>query len=45
MIPSPQEAYELLKQYNSDPFHLAHGRIVGEGLALVRRRYGPRGGS
>lgn len=32
MIPSPQEAYELLKQYNSDPFHLAHGRIVGEVL-------------
>lgn len=32
MIPSPQEAYELLKQYNSDPFHLTHGRIVGEAL-------------
>lgn len=32
MIPSPQEAYELLKQYNSDPFHLAHGCIVGEVL-------------
>ena len=32
MIPSPQEAYELLEQYNSDPFHLAHGRIVGEVL-------------
>lgn len=32
MIPSPQEAYELLKQYNSDPFHLTHGRIVGEVL-------------
>ena len=32
MIPSPQEAYELLKQYNSDPFLLAHGRIVGEVL-------------
>ena len=32
MIPSSQEAYELLKQYNSDPFHLAHGRIVGEVL-------------
>ncbi len=32
MIPSPQEAYELLKQYNEDPFHLSHGRIVGEVL-------------
>ena len=32
MIPTPEEAYELLKQYNSDEFHLAHGRIVGEVL-------------
>ena len=32
MIPTPQQAYELLGQYNSDPFHLAHGRIVGETL-------------
>ena len=30
MIPTPQQAYDLLKQYNQDPFHLAHGRIVGE---------------
>lgn len=32
MIPTPEEAYELLQQYNKDPFHLAHGRIVGEVL-------------
>ena len=32
MIPTPQEAYELLEQYNEDPFHLSHGRIVGETL-------------
>ncbi|MGO5204139.1 HD family phosphohydrolase [Parolsenella catena] len=32
MIPTPQQAYELLEQYNSDPFHLVHGRIVGETL-------------
>ena len=32
MIPTPQQAYELLEQYNSDPVHLAHGRIVGETL-------------
>ena len=32
MIPTPQQAYERLEQYNSDPFHLAHGRIVGETL-------------
>ena len=32
MIPTPEKAYELLKQYNSDEFHLTHGRIVGEVL-------------
>ena len=32
MTPTPEEAYELLKQYNADPFHLSHGRIVGEVL-------------
>lgn len=32
MVPTPQEAYELLRQYNEDPFHLTHGRIVGEAM-------------
>ena len=32
MIPTPEEALELLEQYNQDPFHLTHGRIVGEVL-------------
>ncbi len=30
MIPTPQEAMELLEQYNEVPFHLSHGRIVGD---------------
>ena len=30
MIPTPSEAYELLKQYNEGDFHLKHGRIVGD---------------
>ena len=30
MIPTPQEAYELLQQYNEGEFHLKHGRIVGD---------------
>lgn len=29
MIPTPSEAFELLKEYNSGEFHLAHGRTVG----------------
>lgn len=29
MIPKPNEAYELLKEYNQGEFHLKHGKIVG----------------
>lgn len=30
MIPTPQQAYELLQEYNQGEFHLKHGRIVGD---------------
>lgn len=30
MIPTPEEAFELLKQYNEGEFHLLHGQIVGD---------------
>ncbi len=29
MIPTPNEAFELLKEYNNGEFHLAHGETVG----------------
>ena len=29
MIPTPKEAVELLKEYNTGEFHLKHGKIVG----------------
>lgn len=29
MIPTPKEAFELLKEYNKGEFHLKHGRTVG----------------
>lgn len=29
MIPTPKEAFELLKEYNSGEFHLNHGKTVG----------------
>ena len=32
MIPTPKEAYELLKQYNEGEFHLKHGSTVGDVL-------------
>ena len=30
MIPTPDEAYEILQRYNQGEFHLKHGRIVGD---------------
>ena len=27
-IPTPQQALDILKKYNQDPFHLRHGQIV-----------------
>lgn len=29
MIPTPREAFELLRKYNKGEFHLKHGKIVG----------------
>lgn len=30
MIPTPEEAYQILQRYNQGDFHLKHGRIVGD---------------
>ncbi len=32
MIPTPEEAWALLCQYNEGEFHRKHGRIVGDVL-------------
>ena len=32
MIPTPEQALDLLKQYNEDAFHIKHGRTVGDVL-------------
>ena len=32
MIPTPEEAWELLCEYNEGDFHRKHGRIVGDVL-------------
>ena len=32
MIPTPQQAYELLRKYNEGDFHLKHGLVVGDVL-------------
>jgi len=40
MIPTPQQAYELLQQYNEGEFHLKHGRIVGDVLRWYANELG-----
>ena len=32
MIPTPEQAMELLKEYNEEPFHIKHGQTVGDVL-------------
>lgn len=40
MIPTPQEAYELLKRYNEGDFHLKHGRVVGDVMRWYAQELG-----
>lgn len=32
MIPTPEQAWELLCKYNEGDFHRKHGRIVGDAV-------------
>ena len=40
MIPTPEEAFEILKQYNEGDFHLKHGRIVGDCMRWFAQELG-----
>lgn len=40
MIPTPEEAYALLREYNQGEFHLRHGRIVGDCMRWFARELG-----
>ena len=40
MLPTPEEAYEILKRYNTGDFHLKHGRIVGDCMRWFARELG-----
>ena len=40
MIPTPEEAYALLAEYNEGEFHRNHGRIVGDVLEWFARELG-----
>lgn len=40
MIPTPEEAWELLCEYNQGEFHRKHGRIVGDVLRWYAQELG-----
>ncbi|WMJ89392.1 hydrolase [Anaerocolumna sp. MB42-C2] len=40
-IPTVLEAYDLLKQYNKDEFHLKHGKIVSGVMGYFAKEYDP----
>ncbi len=40
MIPTPEEAYNLLTEYNKGEFHQKHGRIVGDVLRWFANELG-----
>lgn len=40
MIPTPEQAYALLQQYNEGEFHLKHGRTVGGVLRWYAQQLG-----
>lgn len=40
MIPTRDEAMELLKEYNTDPFHIKHALIVEGVMKYFARKLG-----
>jgi len=37
-IPSPNEALEILKKYNEEPFHIEHGETVGKVMKNIAKK-------
>ena len=40
-IPTPEQALELIKQYNKEPFHIQHAQTVGKVLGYLARENDP----
>lgn len=41
VIPTYEQALELLKEFNEEPFHIRHGEIVAGVMAYFAREYDP----
>ena len=40
-IPTPAEAFEIIKKYNKEPFHLQHAETVGKVLGELAKTHDP----
>ena len=40
-VPTPDEAFEILKCYNTEPFHLEHAQIVSKVMGEFAREHDP----
>ena len=40
-IPTPEQALELVKQYNKEPFHIQHAQTVSKVMGELAREYDP----
>lgn len=40
-IPTPEQALELTKRYNSEPFHIQHAETVGKVMGYIAGKYDP----
>ncbi len=41
VIPTPDEAYEIVKKYNQEPFHREHARTVSRVMGVFAKKYDP----
>lgn len=40
-IPTPEQALELTKRYNTEPFHIQHAETVGKVMGELAKKYDP----
>lgn len=40
-IPTPEQALELVKRYNKEPFHIQHAETVGKVMGYIAAQYDP----
>jgi len=40
-VPTPEEAFEIIKRYNKEPFHLEHAQIVSKVMGCFAREHDP----